>query len=70
MLPASPNALSAARRGRGAPTRRAPALCGDSSLDGYERTRRFYEHAGYVAESRIRDFYRPGDDRFTYVKRF
>jgi ribosomal protein S18 acetylase RimI-like enzyme len=41
-----------------------------SSQGGYQRTRRFYEQAGYVEESRIRDFYRPGDDRITYVKRF
>jgi ribosomal protein S18 acetylase RimI-like enzyme len=41
-----------------------------SSQGGYERTRRFYDSAGYVEESRIRDFYRPGDDRLTYVKRF
>jgi ribosomal protein S18 acetylase RimI-like enzyme len=41
-----------------------------SSQGGYERTRRFYERAGYLEESRIRDFYRPGDDRITYVKRF
>lgn len=40
-----------------------------SSQGGYERTRRFYEQAGYVEESRIRDFYKPGDDRLTYVKR-
>ena len=41
-----------------------------SSQGGYERTRLFYEQGGYVEESRIRDFYRPGDDRITYVKRF
>lgn len=41
-----------------------------SSQGGYERTRLFYEQAGYVEEARIRDFYRPGDDRITYVKRF
>lgn len=41
-----------------------------SSQGGYERTRLFYEQAGYVEESRIRDFYHPGDDRITYVKRF
>jgi len=41
-----------------------------SSQGGYERTRLFYEQAGYIEESRIRDFYRPGDDRITYVKRF
>lgn len=41
-----------------------------SSQGGYSRTRHFYEKAGYLLESRIRDFYRPGDDRLTYVKRF
>jgi len=41
-----------------------------SSQGGYQRTRAFYEQAGYLEESRIRDFYRPGDDRLTYVKRF
>ena len=41
-----------------------------SSQGGYERTRLFYEQAGYVEESRIRDFYRQSDDRITYVKRF
>jgi ribosomal protein S18 acetylase RimI-like enzyme len=41
-----------------------------SSQGGYNRTRSFYEKAGYLLESRIRDFYKPGDDRLTYVKRF
>jgi hypothetical protein len=41
-----------------------------SSQGGYVRTRYFYEQAGYVEESCIRDFYKPGDDRLTYVKRF
>jgi ribosomal protein S18 acetylase RimI-like enzyme len=41
-----------------------------SSQGGYRRTRSFYEQAGYVEESCIRDFYKPGDDRLTYVKRF
>lgn len=41
-----------------------------SSQGGYGRTRSFYEKAGYHLESRIRDFYKPGDDRLTYVKRF
>jgi ribosomal protein S18 acetylase RimI-like enzyme len=41
-----------------------------SSQGGYERTRRFYDQAGYTEESRIRDFYKPGDDRLTYIKRF
>ena len=41
-----------------------------SSQGGYLRTRKFYEQAGYVEESCIRDLYKPGDDRLTYVKRF
>jgi ribosomal protein S18 acetylase RimI-like enzyme len=41
-----------------------------SSQGGYQRTRRFYDRAGYLEECRIRDFYKPGDDRITYVKRF
>lgn len=41
-----------------------------SSQGGYSRTRSFYEKAGYLLESSIRDFYKPGDDRLTYVKRF
>lgn len=46
-------------------------VCLETSSQGsYERTRRFYDQAGYVEESRIRDFYRPGDDRITYIKRF
>jgi len=40
-----------------------------SSQEHYTRTRRFYEQGGYLEEARIRDFYRPGDDRITYVKR-
>ena len=46
-------------------------LCLETSSQGsYQRTRQFYAQAGYVEESRIRDFYKPGDDRLTYVKRF
>jgi len=46
-------------------------LCLETSSQGsYLRTRKFYEQAGYVEESCIRDFYKPGDDRLTYVKRF
>lgn len=41
-----------------------------SSQGGYEKTRRFYDRSGYIEESRIRDFYKIGDDRITYVKRF
>ena len=49
----------------------ARMLCADtSSQPSYTRTRQFYEHAGYVAEATIRDFYRSGDNRVTYVKRF
>jgi ribosomal protein S18 acetylase RimI-like enzyme len=49
----------------------ARLLCLETSSQGsYIRTRRFYQQAGYLEESCIRDFYRPGDDRITYVKRF
>lgn len=40
-----------------------------SSQGSYERTRTFYRMAGYEEESRLKDFYRPGDDRLTFVKR-
>jgi len=51
--------------------RGARMLCLEtSSQGGYHRTRSFYEQAGYIEESCIRDFYKPGDDRLTYVKRF
>jgi ribosomal protein S18 acetylase RimI-like enzyme len=46
-------------------------ICLETSSQGhYQRTRDFYRQAGYREESRIRDFYRPGDDRLTFVKRF
>jgi len=49
----------------------ARMLCLETSSQGhYQRTRKFYDQAGYLEESRIRDFYRPEDDRITYVKRF
>jgi len=52
-------------------SRGARMICLETSSQGsYERTRHFYECSGYLQESRIRDFYRPGDDRLTYVKRF
>lgn len=41
-----------------------------SSLGNYDRTRRFYDNAGYLVEAVIKDFYKRGDDRITYVKRF
>jgi ribosomal protein S18 acetylase RimI-like enzyme len=40
-----------------------------SSSEIYQDTRAFYEKRGYVLESRIRDFYKPNDDRCIYVKR-
>ncbi len=50
---------------------RARLICLETSSQGsYERTRNFYMQAGYHLESRIADFYRAGDDRLTYVKRF
>lgn len=41
-----------------------------ASKASYCRTRAFYEHAGYRQEAAIADFYVPGDDMLTYVKRF
>jgi len=41
-----------------------------SSLPKYEPTRRFYLKAGYQETARIPDFYKPGDDRVIYFKRF
>lgn len=40
-----------------------------SSRGDYVPTRAFYCRTGYVEESRERDFYSPGDDKVTYVKR-
>lgn len=39
-----------------------------SSQPKYEPTRQFYVNRGYQEISRIPDFYKPGDDRITYVK--
>ena len=40
-----------------------------SSRPDYDRTRRFYEHtAGYETGARLRDFYKPGEDKVVYVK--
>jgi GNAT superfamily N-acetyltransferase len=36
--------------------------------DDYAPTRVFYERRGYHAQSRIPDFYAPGDDQVVYVK--
>jgi ribosomal protein S18 acetylase RimI-like enzyme len=40
-----------------------------SSLEGQGGALRFYERAGYGLAGRIADFYRPGDDLLTLVKR-
>ncbi len=34
----------------------------------YERSRRFYERAGFTVQGRIPDFYKPGDDCIIYCK--
>jgi ribosomal protein S18 acetylase RimI-like enzyme len=39
-----------------------------SGRPDYEPSRRFYEHAGYRAAGRIRDYYKPGDDCVFYCK--
>ncbi|MCR4395783.1 MAG: GNAT family N-acetyltransferase [Candidatus Saccharicenans sp.] len=41
-----------------------------SSQPKYQPTRKFYEKLGYTEIARIRDFYRPGDDRVIFGKYF
>lgn len=41
-----------------------------SSQPKYQPTRKFYEKLGYTEVARIRDFYRPGDDRVIFGKYF
>lgn len=41
-----------------------------SSLPAYAKARTFYIRQGFQEESRIRDFYAPGDDRLIYCKRY
>ena len=41
-----------------------------SSTEGYARARAFYEKNGYHIASLLRDFYRDGDDRVLYLKKF
>jgi ribosomal protein S18 acetylase RimI-like enzyme len=41
-----------------------------SSRPSYAPTRQFYVKNGYILEETIRDFYREGEDRVTYLKRF
>jgi ribosomal protein S18 acetylase RimI-like enzyme len=40
-----------------------------SSLEGQGGALRFYERSGYTVAGRIADFYRPGDDLITLIKR-
>jgi ribosomal protein S18 acetylase RimI-like enzyme len=39
-----------------------------SGRAGYQRTRRFYDQAGYRVAGRIPDYYKPGDDCLFYYK--
>lgn len=39
-----------------------------SSRPLYEPTRAFYRKHGYIEETRLRDFYAPGDDKVFFVK--
>jgi ribosomal protein S18 acetylase RimI-like enzyme len=39
-----------------------------ASQEAYDATVRFYERAGYELVSRIRNFYRQGDDKLTFAK--
>lgn len=41
-----------------------------SSMPHYEATRKFYDKKGYILEARIKDYYKKGDDKLYYVKRF
>jgi len=41
-----------------------------SSTEVYQDTQAFYTRHGYVLESRISDFYKSGDDKLIYTKRF
>jgi len=41
-----------------------------STLEKYTPTRHFYERTGYIPEARIDDYYRVGDGKVIFVKRF
>lgn len=41
-----------------------------SSTEGYAQARSFYEKNGYHVASLLKDFYREGDDRVLYLKKF
>ena len=40
-----------------------------SSSEEYKKTRQFYIKNGYPLAETIKDFYRPGEDRVTFIKR-
>ena len=40
-----------------------------SSLETYDGTISFYERTGYEIAGRIKDFYKPGDDKLIFCKR-
>lgn len=41
-----------------------------STLEKYLPTRKFYENNGYRNEAHVPDYYKPGDGRIIYIKRF
>jgi ribosomal protein S18 acetylase RimI-like enzyme len=41
-----------------------------SSTEGYAKARAFYQKNGYHIASLLKDFYRDGDDRVLYLKKF
>jgi len=41
-----------------------------SSARSYLPARRFYQNHGFRKVAEVKDYYRPGDSRFTYVKQF
>ncbi len=43
-------------------------MCETSSLEGYSRVVLMYEKLGYQFVTRIKDFYRTGDDKIIYMK--
>jgi len=44
-------------------------LAETSGTAEYEPTREFYVRTGYKAEAVIKDFYKPGDDLYIFIKR-
>ncbi len=75
-------AVHASTRGRGLARRLLAEACArvraaggralyaeTSSTPPYAAARGFYEHGGFELEARVRDFYRPGDDKLIYTLR-